>query len=386
MLELQKRRDAVLSNDQQREQLQKTALELGFDAAAWVGAVVPARDIAAFQTWLDAGMHAGMDYLPRSVARRSDLSSSFAGTKSVLVLMVSHNHTEPEIPSGGTRVGRVARYAWSRDYHTALKPFLEELERASLALGIRAKAYVDHGLMLERSLASRAGLGWRGRSSQIISQSLGALTTLAVLLTDLEPPEMTLEHVDRCGICTACVKDCPTNAITPDRFVDSRRCLSYYTIEHRGSIPLEFRANLSDHLFGCDDCLDVCPWTNHAGRFSSLLTPEPELAHPDLEPFFTLSSNHFEKRFAGTAFSRARRKGMARNAALVLGNARDASHVDLLELGLNDVGAEVRESCAWALGKLNLETRVETALTRALQDNNSNVASTARAALKGEFQ
>lgn len=375
----------VPTTDQERDHLQKTVLALGFDAAAWVGAAVPARDIAAFQTWLEAGMHAGMDYLPRSVARRSDLGSSFAGTKSVLVLMVSHNHAEPEIPTGGTRVGRVARYAWSRDYHTALKPFLEELERASLALGVRAKAYVDHGLMLERSLASRAGLGWRGRSSQIISQSLGALTTLAVLLTDLEPPESELEHLDRCGTCTACVKDCPTNAITPDRFVDARRCLSYYTIEHRGSIPLEFRASLGNHLFGCDDCLDVCPWTNHAGRFSSLLTPEPELAHPDLEPFFTLSSNHFEKRFAGTAFSRARRKGMARNAALVLGNARDSSFTGLLELGLHDIGAEVRESCAWALGRFKPEIRIETALTRALQDSDPNVVSTARAALNGEF-
>jgi epoxyqueuosine reductase len=376
----------MLTTDQQRAKLQNTALELGFDGAAWVGATVAARDIEAFRTWLDAGMHAGMDYLPRSVARRSDLSSSFAGTKSVLVLMVSHNHAEPEIPSGGTRVGRVARYAWSRDYHTALKPFLEELERASLALGVRAKAYVDHGLMLERSLASRAGLGWRGRSSQIISQSLGALTTLAVLLTDLEPPEIELEHVDRCGKCQACVRDCPTNAITPSRFVDSRRCLSYYTIEHRGAIPLEFRSGLGNHLFGCDDCLDVCPWTNHAGRFSSLLTPDPDLAHPDLEPFFTLSSNHFEKRFSGTAFSRARRKGMARNAALVLGNARDENHVDLLELGLKDVGAEVRESSAWALGRFNPSPRVENLLTRALQDSDPNVVSTARAALNATFQ
>ena len=376
----------MLTPDQQRTQLERTALELGFDAVAWVGAAVPARDTEAFKTWLEAGMHAGMDYLPRSVARRSDLSSSFAPTRSVLVLMVSHNHTDPGKPSGGTRVGRVARYAWSRDYHTALKPFLTELERASFSLGIQAKAYVDHGLMLERSLASRAGLGWRGRSSQIISQQLGALTTLAVLLTDLAPPEVELEHVDRCGKCLACVRDCPTNAIMPNRFVDSRRCLSYYTIEHRGSIPLEFRASLGEHLFGCDDCLDVCPWTAHAGRFSSLLTPEPELAHPDLEPFFTLSSNYFEKRFANTAFSRARRKGMARNAALVLGNTRDSRHIDLLEFGLSDVGADVREASAWALGRFNLEPQIETLLTRALQDSASSVVSTARAALTGAFQ
>jgi epoxyqueuosine reductase len=331
-------------------------------------------------------MHAGMDYLPPSLARRADLRSSFAPTKSVLVLMVSHNHPDPGVPNGGTRLGRVARYAWSADYHHALKPFLNELERAGAALGVRAKAYVDHGLMLERSLASRAGLGWRGRSSQIISQQFGALTTLAVLLTDLEPPQPELEHPDRCGRCHACERDCPTNAITADRFVDSRRCLSYYTIEHRGGIPLEFRASLGDHLFGCDDCLDVCPWSAHAGHFSSLLTPDPELAHPDLEPFFTLSGKQFEKRYANTAFSRARRKGMARNAALVLGNSLDSSYAALLELGLCDPAAEIREASAWALGRFGLEPEVEKLLVRATNDPDSSVVATARASLSGEYQ
>jgi epoxyqueuosine reductase len=334
------------------QKLQDTALELGFDAARWVGAEIPQAEVASFVEWLGAGHHAGMDYLERTVSRRSDLSTTFAQACSVLVLMVSHNHKKPPKPDGGTRVGRVARYAWSADYHQTLKPVLHELETAAAKLGIRAKATLDHAPILERGLAARAGLGWHGRSSQIISTRLGALTTLAVLLTDLESPApFANSHPDRCGKCTACIPACPTDAILANRQLDSRRCIAYYTVEHRGSVPLELRPRFGDHLFGCDDCLDICPWTTHSGVFSSLLAPLPELAHPDFEPFFLESGNWFEKHYAHTAFARARRNGMARNAAIVLGNLRDPKHLWLLEKGLSDVSLQVREACAWAIGR-----------------------------------
>jgi epoxyqueuosine reductase len=357
------------------QRIQELALELGFDAAAWVRATIPAAEVASFQAWLGAGHHAGMSYLERSVSRRADLSTTFAPTCSVLVLMVSHNHQRPAKPEGGTRVGRVARYAWSADYHQALKPVLAQLETAAAKMGIQAKATLDHAPILERGLAARAGLGWYGRSSQLISTTLGALTTLAVLLTDLPEPDLPISHLpvgaqhaaplhkhhnslptsslkphpDRCGTCTACIAACPTDAILANRQLDSRRCIAYYTVEHRGSIPLELRPQFGDHLFGCDDCLDICPWTSHSGVFSSLLEPLPELVYPDLEPFFLESGNWFEKHYAGTAFARARRNGMARNAAIVLGNLRDPKHVWLLEKGLVDVSEQVRETCAWAL-------------------------------------
>jgi epoxyqueuosine reductase len=338
--------------------LQDTALELGFDAAAWIGAEIPQAEVASFTAWLGAGHHAGMDYLQRGVSRRADLRTTFAPTCAVLVLMVSHNHPKPPKPEGGTRLGRVARYAWSRDYHHALKPALLQLETAAARLGIRAKATLDHAPILERGLAARAGLGWHGRSSQIISTTLGALTTLAVLLTDLTPSAVgvlpSISHPDRCGTCTACVAACPTDAILPNRQLDSRRCIAYYTVEHRGSVPLELRAKFDDHLFGCDDCLDICPWTTHSGVFSSLLQPVPELVYPDLEPFFLESGNWFEKHYASTAFARARRTGMARNAAHVLGNVRDPKHLWLLEKGLEDVSPQVREACGWALEQFSL--------------------------------
>lgn len=367
-----------------RNELQNFALEIGFDAAGWAGAQVEPRDITVFKGWLEAGFHAGMDYLPPSVGRRGDTTSSFPPAQSVLALMVSHAHPEPEVPKDGTRVGRVARYAWSPDYHSQLQPHLAKLEQNAASLGIRAKAYVDHGPILERSFAVRAGLGWRGRSSQVISQSHGALSTLAVLLTDLAPPELETGHKDRCGRCTACVTACPTDAIAPDRTVDSRKCLSYLTIEHRGSIPLEYRTRLGDHLFGCDDCLDICPWTIHAGSFSSLLEPQADLAHPNLEDFFLLSGHEFEKHYKHSAFSRARRKGMARNAAIVLGNLRDQKHLWLLGRGLSDIGWEVREACAWALGRFE-DQHARGLLEKGLHDPDERVIDTARRGLQGEF-
>jgi epoxyqueuosine reductase len=360
------------------------ALEAGFDAAGWVAASVDPRDVRGFQVWLEAGRHAGMDYLPPSLARRADVTSSFVPARSALVLMVSHNHVAPDVPKGGTRVGRVARYAWSRDYHARLKPVLESLERTASRFGVRARGFVDHAPILERGFAVRSGVGWRGRSSQVISTTLGALTSLAVLLCDLEPPESDLEHADRCGRCTACVQSCPTDAILFDRTVDSRSCIAYYTVEHRGAIPLELRARFGDHLFGCDDCLEVCPWTTHAGRFSNLLEPEPELAYPDLEPWFLESSHQFQKRFEDTAFSRARRKGMARNAAVVLGNRRDEAHLWLLEKGCTDVGWEVREACAWALGRFDSPRAVRT-LEAMRSDLDERVRATVDTALEGAF-
>lgn len=366
-----------------RADLHSAALEVGFDAAAWVAAGVAARDVRVFDAWCGAGLHAGMEYLPRSIERRTDVTTTFAPAQSALVLMVSHNHAAPPTPSGGTRVGRVARYAWSRDYHAVLRPALEKLEQLAARSGVRAKGYVDHAPILERGFAVRAGLGWRGRSSQVISTSLGALTSIAVLLTDLEPP-IDVEHPDRCGRCTACVTACPTDAILADRTVDSRRCIAYYTVEHRGHVPIALRASFGDHLFGCDDCLEVCPWTTHAGRWSGLLEPDPELAFPDIEPWFTDSGHAFLRRYGDSAFARARRRGMARNAALVLGNLRDSSHLHLLQRGAADTGWEVREAVAWALGRFDTGAAKD-ALQRLRRDPDERVALTALSSLEGAF-
>ncbi len=348
-------------------ELHNLALERGFDVAGWCSTHIPAQVVVDYQSWLERGRHAGMDYLERQLARRSNL----APYTSVLVLGISHAFAAPPKPAGGTRVGRVARYAWTPDYHAQLEPRLAQIVQAAQKLGLGAKAYVDHGPILERFLGARAFLGWRGKSGMLVSQKFGAFLSLAVVLIQakndqglneqIEVPSSYLEsspessrdsHPDRCGRCTACVRACPTSAILEDRTIDANKCISYLTIEHRGPIPKPYRRAIGDWLLGCDGCLEVCPWSAKVGEVAKLWEPDPELVYPNLEPFFTLSSRRFEKRYAHSAFSRPRRKGMARNACLVLGNSGDVAHLELLNLAAQDEAWEVREAAAWALGEL----------------------------------
>jgi epoxyqueuosine reductase len=333
------------------ETLADLATSLGADAVGWAPAHVPVPAVAEYAGWLEAGRHAGMSYLERQLPARADPASRLEGTASVLVLGVSHAFADPGVPAGGVRVGRVARYAWTPDYHDQLQPVLTRLEAEALRLGVRARGYVDHGPVMERLFAAGAFLGWRGKSGMTVSTRLGAFVTLAVLLTDLPFGGAAQAHPDRCGRCLRCVAACPTNAIGNDRAIDARRCVSYLTIEHRGPVPHVLRAGMGEWLFGCDVCSEVCPWTGKAGPLAHLLKPDPDLAHPDLRAFFGVGERQFGRRFAGTAFLRPRRKGMARNALTVLGNTRAPEGWPLLLAGMHDPAWEVREAAAWALGR-----------------------------------
>ncbi|ADV68020.1 tRNA epoxyqueuosine(34) reductase QueG [Deinococcus maricopensis] len=339
------------------------ALDLGFDAVGWASAQVPREAWVRYADWLSAGRHADMTYLERQAWRRTDLGTSLPDVSSVLVLGVSHAFPELPVPAGGVRVGRVARYAWTPDYHDQLTPRLERLEVEAARLGVRTRGYVDHGPIMERDLGGRAFLGWQGKSGMLVSTQLGAFLTLAVLLTDLPFEGRDARHPDRCGRCTRCVTACPTGAIGPDRMIDARRCVSYLTIEHRGVVPRALRAGVGEWLFGCDGCLEVCPWSGKAGAVARALVPDAELAHPDLSAFFGGSERAFERRFAGSAFLRARRKGMARNALTVLGNTLVPEGRPLARQGAADPAWEVRASSAWTLARY-AERRAVEALTR----------------------
>ncbi|WP_019587010.1 tRNA epoxyqueuosine(34) reductase QueG [Deinococcus apachensis] len=357
--------------------LSDLAVSLGADAVGWAPARVPAASVEEYAGWLSAGRHAGMSYLERQLPTRSDPASRLEGVGSVLVLGVSHAFADPEVPTGGVRVGRVARYAWTPDYHDQLQPILSRLEAEAARLGVRARGYVDHGPVMERLFAAGAFLGWRGKSGMTVSTRLGAFVTLAVLLTDLPFEGVEEAHPDRCGRCFRCVAACPTGAIGNDRAIDARRCVSYLTIEHRGPVPHELRTGMGDWLFGCDVCSEVCPWTAKAGPLARLLRPDPELAHPDLSAFFGVSERQFERQFVGTAFLRPRRKGMARNALTVLGNTHDPRGWPLLLTGVQDPAWEVREAAAWALGRWG-EARH---LRPLLEDGHGAVRETAALAL-----
>lgn len=334
------------------QELQARALELGFDVAGWASATVPRDTWQGYGEWLSGGNQAGMEYLETGAWRRADLSTSLLasqGAGMVLALGISHAFETPEKPAGGLRLGRVARYAWTPDYHAQIEPLLAALVEHSRRLGVRARGYVDYGPILERDLAGRAFLGWRGKSGMLINTELGAFVTLAVLITDL-PDHQQAEPLppDRCGRCVRCVASCPTQAIHDNRTIDARVCISYLTIEHRGPVDWNLRPAMGDWLLGCDICSGVCPWTLKAGPLASRLQPDPELAWPDLLGFFGVSERDFARQYAHAAHARPRRKGMARNALTVAGNLQAPELRPLLDLGRTDPAWEVREACAYA--------------------------------------
>jgi epoxyqueuosine reductase len=250
-------------------------------------------------------------------------------------------------------VGRVARYARGRDYHKVFTRRLRDLEvRLVRAFpGVRTRPYVDTGPVLEKLWAERAGLGWRGKHTNLVSRARGSWFLLGEILldVDLEPDPAEADH---CGTCTRCITACPTGAITAPYHLDARRCISYLTIEHRGFLPRELREAVGDRVFGCDDCLEVCPWNRFARDAREVdFRPRPQATAPLLADLVALDEAGFRERFAGTALLRAKREGLARNACVALGNSGDPAAVPVLVRALGDVSPVVRGHAAWALGR-----------------------------------
>jgi epoxyqueuosine reductase len=332
--------------------VKQEAARLGFELVG-VTTPDPPPHFDNFQRWLAEGRHGTMDYLAseRARSRRADPRAILPGCRSILVVGMRHS-----LPAAGPRP-RVAAYAVGADYHEVilrrleqLMGFLRPLARPSFAY----RLYTDTGPILERDLAQRAGLGWIGKNTCLIHPRHGSYFLLgeALLSEELEPDDPIA--VDHCGSCTRCLEACPTDCILPDRTLDAPRCISYQTIENRGAVPIELRAPIGDWLFGCDICQQVCPWNIRFARPSAdpEVEPSPHLASPDLGALL-------ESRISlqSSATSRARRRGMARNAAVVLGNRREAEAVGPLRQALL-AHAEplVRRHAAWALGEIGGET------------------------------
>ena len=322
-------------------------LELGFDRVA-IGPAGPAEYGAAFERWLDAGYAGTMDYLARGRADRLDPERLLPGCRSVVAVALTYARGDDD-PSWAP----VARYARGRDYHDVMRPRLEELcafISEAAGPGVRCRAAVDTSAVLERDLAARAGLGWIGKNTNLLTPSLGSYFFIGIVLTtaELEPDE---RQVDRCGTCTACLDACPTRAFVSAYVLDARRCISYLTIEHRGDIPEELRERIGDWVFGCDVCQEVCPWNRKAepardparAKGAAFGAPEALLA---------LDGDAFRARFRASAIWRAKRAGLLRNAAIALGNRGDARAVPTLERALGDEEASVRRAAAWALERL----------------------------------
>lgn len=339
---------AAVGTGQREARIKACAATLGFDP---VGITRPgaATTYGAFEQWVARGFAGDMGYLSRGAARRRDAALAFPDTRSVVVVALNYGGKQP--------AGRVARYARGADYHDVMLERLEilhaDVER-ECGREVPARAYVDTGPILERDLAQRAGLGWIGKNTNLINPERGSFFFLGALLLGVElEPDAPFE-ADRCGSCTRCLDACPTDAFVEPRVLDATKCISYLTIEHRGSIAPALRPLMGDLIYGCDICQDVCPW-NH--KFASdapdpALAPRAENVNPDPRDLLALSEAQFRERFATSPITRARRRGLARNAAVALGNRADPADVPALAAALDDAEALVREHAAWALDRI----------------------------------
>lgn len=338
------------------------ALALGFDAAGIAPAVAP-PGYSRFLDWLRHGRAAGMSYLHRGAEARSHPSSLLDGVRSLVVVMLSYGNRSDEGYEPDNRpVGKIARYARGGDYHELFWRRLERLldwvrqERPNA----RGRAVCDSAPLLERDFAVLAGLGWIGKNTLLIDRRLGSYTLLGTLLLDIELEPSDPHRAFHCGTCTRCLDACPTDAFVGPFELDANRCLSYWTIEHRGAIPEEIAGSLEGWAFGCDICQEVCPWNRKAppGGDSDLM-PRPEWTEPDLLAWLSADPAQFRAMLKGTALSRARRAGLLRNAALVLGQQQIEEAVPALIAAFDDDERVVREAAAWALARIGTPAALE---------------------------
>lgn len=340
------------------EAFKAKAQELGFNLAG-VTRAVPSPTLAAYEKWVEAGMHGSMGYMarPDRVARRRDLTVILPGARSLAVVGLDYRSFDvPETRLSDPARGRIASYAWGLDYHDILTPRLEKL--AAWLGAQQHRVYVDTGAILERSHAQQAGLGFVGKNTMLIHPRRGSTFFLGEIISDLEfdaYDEPSTPQATMCGSCTRCLLACPTNAFPRPYVLDARRCISYLTIEHKGSIDTELRRLMGNWVFGCDVCQDVCPFQ----RFAQL-TPEHAFQPADLDriaplllDLLALDEAGFQARFYGSPIYRIKRERLVRNACVAAGNWGDPQAVPLLEQLLRDESPLVREHATWAFNQIS---------------------------------
>src|SRR6266446_1303656 len=337
-----------------REAIRDRALACGFDAVGFAEARLDAEARAGLSEFIARGYHGDMGWLAGTVTRRGDPQALWPEARSVVVLGVNY---APEgdalalldIPDCGV----VSVYARGRDYHDTLKRRLK-----ALALWIDGnwpgalKLFVDTAPVMEKPLAERAGLGWQGKHTNLVSREFGSWLFLGEIYLSLElAPDAA--DADHCGSCRRCLDVCPTAAFPAPYRLDARRCISYLTIEHKGMIPVELRPLIGNRIYGCDDCLAVCPWNKFARQgHDAKLSARAELRAPALAELAQLDDAGFRKLFARTAIKRTGRDRFVRNVLIAIGNSRNPALAPCAERLLNDTSAIVRGAAVWALGRL----------------------------------
>ena len=307
------------------------------------------------RAWLAAGCHGEMLWMENRVEERSSPDALWPEVKSVIMLGMSYAPAhDPMALADQPNKARISVYAQGRDYHDVVKGALKRLAGwLAHQADVGVKVFVDTAPVMEKALAEAAGLGWQGKHSNVVSREHGSWLFLGAIYTtaELEPDAA---GSDNCGSCRACQDICPTNAFPAPYQVDARRCISYLTIEHKGPIPLEFRSAIGNHIYGCDDCLAVCPWNKFAesAAANKAFLPRAELVAPRIGDLLALDDAAFRTMFSGSPIKRIGRDRFVRNAAIAAGNSGDTSLQPLLAILLEDPDEVIRETAQWAIGEL----------------------------------
>ncbi len=334
--------------------LAEKAKELGFDVVGITSATLAPTIGKGLQEFLLNGHHGDMGWMEARADQRSSPDKLWPEAKSII--MLGHNYAPDHNPLDTLKqkhIGNISVYARNADYHDVIKKRLKHMARWLVETqGGDVKVFVDTAPLMEKPLAEAAGLGWQGKHTCIVSREFGSWLFLGAIATtlDLAPSEPEINH---CGSCTACIDICPTGAIIAPGKLDARKCISYLTIEHKGSIPIEYRKAIGNRIYGCDDCLAVCPWNKFASEAKeTAYHAREELKAPKLTELVTLDDAAFRKLFAKSPIKRIGRDRFIRNVLIAIGNTEDASYAPLITPLLNDPNEIISETAQWALSSL----------------------------------
>jgi len=344
------------------ETIKAEALRLGFDAAGFAHPDSAARAGESLDRFLELGRHGDMAWMADTAERRRHPRAVWPAVQSILVTGL--NYGPPEDPMRlleRRERGAVSVYARNRDYHDVMKRRLKALGRfIAERFGAEVKVFVDTAPVMEKPLAEAAGIGWQGKHTNLVSRRHGSWLFLGAVFTTLELPA-DAAHADACGACRRCLEICPTDAFPAPYELDARRCISYLTIEHKGHIPAEFREAIGNRIYGCDDCLAVCPWNKFARTASeAAFHARAELAAPRLGDLAELDDAAFRHLFSGSPIKRTGRARFVRNVLIAIGNSGDVGLLPKIEARLEDDSPLVRAMAVWALGRLADPARILT--------------------------
>jgi epoxyqueuosine reductase len=340
--------------DDEKEAIRERAMGLGFAAVGFAGAETDGETADALARFLSLGRHGDMRWLARTAARRGAPKALWPAAESVVVAAANYGPANDPLAAPADRGrGAVSVYAHGDDYHDLVKKRLKRLARwMAETYGCQVKVFVDTAPVMEKPLAERAGVGWQGKHTNLVSRAFGSWLFLGEVFTTLPiPPDRP--EADHCGSCDRCLRACPTGALPEPYRIDPLRCISYLTVEHEGDIAPELMARMGSRVYGCDDCLAVCPWNKFAPPSAEpAFRPRPELASPNLADLALLDDAGFRRLFRKSAVKRTGRDRFVRNVAVAVGNSGDAGLLPVARRLAGDASPLVRAAAAWAVRRL----------------------------------